>query len=228
MFNQVWQREFRCIINASDTVPLCPDNYEDRTYNCRCTGEETLNDLPVDPKVNYMIDSVNVFASTLDKMIYNCGTFQKGTFCNRSIIASSDILYAIPQLSFNGLTGVIAFNQTRPPIGEDHSWICTSTTVKSSLTRLVSGIFPVPLRSKLASLQAYPQIPVSILQPEDTVFGSSFWTFICLYLGWYRSDCLYSSSSASSPSSNPPVSSNAPITGFSLASWWASPWYLVA
>ena len=104
-FNQVWQREFRCIINASDTVPLCPQDYGLREHNCRCTGEESLNDLPVDPKVNYIIDSVNVFATTLDKMIYNCGpSFQNGPFCNRSIIASSDILFAIPQLSFRCLT----------------------------------------------------------------------------------------------------------------------------
>lgn len=73
-----------------------------------------MADVEPDPKVNYVIDSVNVFATTLNQMINNCGTFRVGTWCNRSIIANSDINLAIPQLSFNGLTGVIAFNQTRP------------------------------------------------------------------------------------------------------------------
>ncbi len=175
-FNQVWQREFRCIINASDTVPLCPQSIEERIFNCRCTGQESLNDLPVDPKVNYIIDSVNVFANTLDRMLNRCSQFKDGTFCNRSIIASSDILYAIPQLSFNGLTGVIAFNQTRPD--RRRSFLDIYQYNSEAIPHQV-GFWNLtgPYYSKsLLVFKTYPQIPYSVLVPENTEFGASFWT----------------------------------------------------
>jgi len=175
-FNQVWQREFRCIINASDTVPLCPSSLDERVFNCRCNGEENMANLPANPKVNYIFDSVNVFAVTLDKMINNCGTFKVGPWCNRSIIASSDILQAIPQLSFQGLTGVIAFNQTRPDrrrsfldLYQYNAVAIPSQVGFWNLTR--------PFYSQsLLVFKTYPAVPVSILVPENTDFGSSFWT----------------------------------------------------
>lgn len=175
-FNQVWQREFRCIINASDTVPLCPASINERVYNCRCTGEENLANLPINPKVNYVMDSVNVFATTLDKMINNCGQFPVGSWCNRSIIASSDILQAIPQLSFRGLTGVIAFNQTRPDRRRSfldlYQYNAAAVPHQVGFWNL-SGPF---YAKSLLVFKTYPSVPISILVPENTEFGSSFWT----------------------------------------------------
>lgn len=191
-FNQVWQREFRCIINASDTVPLCPPSIDDRVFNCRCTGDENMANLPVNPQVNYIIDSVNVFASTLDKMINNCGQFKYGPWCNRSIIASSDILQAIPQLSFNGLTGAIAYNQTRPDrrrsfvdIYQDNAQGVPHQVGFWNLT----GPF---YAQSLLVFKTYPSVPISILVPENTEFGSSFWTScVCIMAGLGVCCCIF-------------------------------------
>jgi len=184
VFNEVWQREFRCIINASDTVPLCPPDVADREYNCRCTGEESLANVAANPKVNYVIDSVNVFASTLDKMISNCGAFKQAPWCNRSIIASSDILQAIPQLSFNGLTGPIAFNLTRPDRRRSYLDIYQYNSEAETHQVGFWNLTSVYYAKSLLVFKTYPGIPVSILVPENTEFGTSFWTsLICIMAG---------------------------------------------
>lgn len=46
-FLEVWEREFKCRFNASDTLPICPQEIDRRTTECRCDGSENLNQLPL-------------------------------------------------------------------------------------------------------------------------------------------------------------------------------------
>jgi hypothetical protein len=46
--DDIWEQEFRCKLNATDTIPPCPDAIDERTEECRCTGEEDFSTLPAD------------------------------------------------------------------------------------------------------------------------------------------------------------------------------------
>jgi hypothetical protein len=46
----MWEQEFNCRLNASDTLPICPQQISKRTTECRCDGSENLNDLPIPVK----------------------------------------------------------------------------------------------------------------------------------------------------------------------------------
>jgi hypothetical protein len=50
-FQDIWEDEFRCRFNATDTIPPCPDDIDERTEECRCTGNEDFSTLPIDVRV---------------------------------------------------------------------------------------------------------------------------------------------------------------------------------
>lgn len=82
------------------------------------------------------MDAVTVFAQTLNLLIYGCGKI-RGNYCNITDITSTLINQVIPLLSFQGLTGPIAYNQTKPDRRR-------TSTIDCPLTfRIVPGHFPV-------------------------------------------------------------------------------------
>ena len=46
-FLEVWEDSFKCRYNSSDTLPPCPSEITDRTFECRCSGDEDFSTLPV-------------------------------------------------------------------------------------------------------------------------------------------------------------------------------------
>lgn len=50
-FLDVWEDSFKCQYNASDTIPPCPPAIEDRTFDCRCRGDESFASLPIDVRL---------------------------------------------------------------------------------------------------------------------------------------------------------------------------------
>lgn len=47
-FVEIWEDSFHCRYNDSDTLPPCPDDLAERTFECRCNGEEDFSTLPID------------------------------------------------------------------------------------------------------------------------------------------------------------------------------------
>lgn len=47
-FSIVWESQFRCSLNDTDTIPPCPEDVSERVFECRCTGNENFADLPPD------------------------------------------------------------------------------------------------------------------------------------------------------------------------------------
>lgn len=114
-FNEVWQQEFNCVINGTDTMPICPDNIKERKGEaCRCTGDEDFETLAPSPIVNYVWDATNMFITTLNAIINNCQSIPTTGYCNLTYFNTTTILDVGSLLSFSGLTGVIAYNTTRP------------------------------------------------------------------------------------------------------------------
>lgn len=83
------------------------------------------------------MDSVTVYAQTLNNIIYNCGKI-RGNYCNTTEITGELINEVIPLLSFNGLTGPIAFNQTKP---DRRSMIILDSQFFTIFILLISSLF---------------------------------------------------------------------------------------
>lgn len=47
-FISVWEEQFKCTVTKDDTIPPCPSNISQRTFECRCTNDERFEDLPAD------------------------------------------------------------------------------------------------------------------------------------------------------------------------------------
>lgn len=119
-FLDVWQQQFRCLPTDDDTVGLCGETISERAYppDCRCDGLESLNDLALPANINYIYDSATAYGTALNWLTSPtlCQRLQSNTtdFCEAEDITSANLVAALKQISFNGLTGNVNWNGTAP------------------------------------------------------------------------------------------------------------------
>lgn len=176
-FLQVWEDEFRCQYNATDTIPPCPEEIEERTFECRCTGNENFASLPINPLVNYVQDSVNIMYNALDSLFNpsRCLKLRRPRICNLKQFTPQDYVTSLSLVSLNGLTGPIQFNQTQPDRRRSNFDIYQYR--EDGFPEQV-GIWNITgpfLGQNLLEFKTSPAYPTSILVPDNTEFGNGFW-----------------------------------------------------
>lgn len=114
-----WQRAFHCYISQSQAPPdtpilsLCPHNTSLRNIkniSCICTGNETIDDLPLDPRSSYVADAVIFYASALNRILTNCDSIPFGDYCNKTYLTGLDIFLVGNAFPVQGNSGPLRFH----------------------------------------------------------------------------------------------------------------------
>lgn len=119
-FVEYWERAFHCYTSQNRTpsgtpvLPLCPYNTSLRNIiniSCICTGDETIDDLPLDPRSSYVADAVLFYAAALNRILTNCSSIPFGDYCNKTSLTGLDIFLVGNEFPVQGNTGPLRFYQ---------------------------------------------------------------------------------------------------------------------
>ncbi|XP_068741178.1 extracellular calcium-sensing receptor-like [Montipora capricornis] len=117
-FDMVWRNENNCSAKNENGYDLCPEDL-------KISKDSYLK--MSDDFIPYQIDSIYAIAHALD-MIYRCkeqmGPLPNGT-CpeTKPFVNSSDVLFYLRNVSFQGLTGRVEFNQNGDPLQAAYDYV---------------------------------------------------------------------------------------------------------